>query len=194
MPAAPTATLGELVARYSPARRRTAEVAHSLFALHGVGGTSLQMIADELGVTKAAVYHQFPTKDEIVLAVIEVELQPVELAVRRAEAQPPGDARREALLADLVDIVVTNRRSLSALARDPVLFRLLGEHPPSLALWIRLFDLLLDGRTDAGARVRASILSASLSAVAYPFVIDLDDDTLRAEMVRVMHPLVFPPG
>ena len=30
------------------------------------------MIADELGVTKAAVYHQYKTKDEIVLAAAEV--------------------------------------------------------------------------------------------------------------------------
>ena len=39
-----------------------------LFARNGVGGTSLRMIADELGVTKAAVYHQYNTKDEIIYA------------------------------------------------------------------------------------------------------------------------------
>ena len=36
-----------------------------------MNGTSLQMIADAMGVTKAAVYHQFHTKEEIVLAVAE---------------------------------------------------------------------------------------------------------------------------
>jgi AcrR family transcriptional regulator len=30
-----------------------------------VSGTSLQMIAGAMGVTKAAVYHQFKTKEEI---------------------------------------------------------------------------------------------------------------------------------
>ena len=42
---------------------------------HGSGGTSLQMIADAIGVTKAAVYHQYRTKDEIILAAAEDELR-----------------------------------------------------------------------------------------------------------------------
>src|SRR5579862_7894371 len=54
-------------AGYSRAQVRVSEAALELFSQHGVGGTSLQMIADALGVTKAAVYHQFKTKDEIVI-------------------------------------------------------------------------------------------------------------------------------
>src|SRR5262245_40190951 len=99
---APPATLRELAARYSPAQRKTVDVALGLFAHHGVGGTSLQMIADALGVTKAAVYHQFQTKDAIVLAVVEVHLEPVEAIVERAEASAPGVATREALLGALL--------------------------------------------------------------------------------------------
>jgi AcrR family transcriptional regulator len=45
--AAPTAAQGRIIA-----------AALELFARNGVGGTSLQMIADAIGVTKAAVYHQ----------------------------------------------------------------------------------------------------------------------------------------
>jgi AcrR family transcriptional regulator len=48
----------------SAAQTRILIAALNLFADHGVSGTSLQMIADALGVTKAAVYHQFKTKDE----------------------------------------------------------------------------------------------------------------------------------
>ena len=53
------------------ARERVLHAARSLFSEYGVSGTSLQMIADHLGVTKAAVYHQFHTKDEIVLALLD---------------------------------------------------------------------------------------------------------------------------
>jgi AcrR family transcriptional regulator len=191
----PTAArLGELAARYSPAKRRTIDAALRLFALHGVGGTSLQMIADDVGVTKAAVYHQFPTKDEIVLAVIEVQLTPIEEALERAEASRPGRRRREQLLADLVDVVVANRRSLSTLQSEPVLFRLLGEHPPSLRMWIRLFGVLLGDDTNARTRVRASVISATLGSVAYPFVVDLDSDTLRRELLAVTRLLLFAQG
>jgi AcrR family transcriptional regulator len=177
-------TLRELAAQYSPAQRRTVDVALELFGIHGVGGTSLQMIADALGVTKAAVYHQFRTKDAIVLATIEVQLQPFEDAVERTES-------REALLERVIDIVVADRRAVSTIQSDPVLFRLLGEHPPSLDLWVRLFRILLDGADDDRARVQASVLSAAIGAVAYPFVIDLDDDTLRAELLRVARNILF---
>ena len=59
---------------HSAAQLRIITAAFDLFARHGVSGTSLQMIADSIGVTKAAVYHQYPTKDEIVIAVAEVDL------------------------------------------------------------------------------------------------------------------------
>ena len=70
-----------------------------LFAERGVGGTSLQMIADALGVTKAAVYFQFRTKEEIVLAVAEVELQRLEVALEAAEAEGSQLQARDTLLA-----------------------------------------------------------------------------------------------
>jgi AcrR family transcriptional regulator len=184
MRAAPPTTLRELAARYSPTQRRTVDAALGLFAVHGVGGTSLQMIADVLGVTKAAVYHQFQTKDAIVLAAIEVQLQPLEAAIETSEG-------REDLLAAVVDALVANRRTLSTLQSDPVLFRLLGEHPPSLRMFVRLFNLVLGDTGDDRARVRASVLSAAFGAVAYPFVIDLDDATLRDELLAIMRSIAF---
>lgn len=194
MTATTTPTLRELAARYSPTQRRTIDAALELFGVHGVGGTSLQMIADALGVTKAAIYHQFQTKDAIVLAVIEVELQPLEAALERAERAGPGMDARERLLADVIDAVVANRGSLSTLQADPVMFRVLGEHPPSIRMWTRLFALLLGDDVSDQARVRSSVLSAMLGAVAYPFVRDLDDETLRDELLAIARRLVFDPA
>jgi Bacterial regulatory proteins, tetR family len=34
-------------------------------------GTSLQMIADDIGFTKAAIYHHFPIREQTLLAVLE---------------------------------------------------------------------------------------------------------------------------
>ena len=69
------------------ARTRIIEAALVLFAEHGISGTSLQMIADQIGVTKAAVYHQYNTKDEIVLAVAGIVLARLDAAVTAAEAE-----------------------------------------------------------------------------------------------------------
>jgi AcrR family transcriptional regulator len=194
MPVAPPLTLRELAARYSPAQRRTIDVALALFAVHGVGGTSLQMIADDLQVTKAAVYHQFGTKQAIALGVIEVHLQPIEDALEAAErAGPPVDARA-GLLAAVIDAVVADRRSVSTLQSDPVLFRMLGEHPPSIRMWARLFRILLGHDVDDRGLIRASALAGILGTVAYPFVIDLDDDTLRDELLRIGRTLIIDQG
>jgi AcrR family transcriptional regulator len=110
--AAPT-SLRELAARYSPTQRRTIDAALELFGIHGVGGTSFQMIAGALGVTKAAVYHQFQTKDAIARAAIEVHLQPIEDVLADAVAAGPSIEARERLLAALIDAVVARRRSVT---------------------------------------------------------------------------------
>jgi len=78
----------------SPARDRVVAAALDLFAEYGVSGTSLQMIADRMGVTKAAVYHQFRTKDEIVLAAAESELAQLLPVLDAAEAEPTARKAR----------------------------------------------------------------------------------------------------
>src|SRR5262252_8483226 len=72
---------------YTPAQTRIIDAALVLFAQHGISGTSLQMIAHAIGVTKAAVYHQYNTKDEIVLAVAQQVLAGLEAALAFADAE-----------------------------------------------------------------------------------------------------------
>jgi AcrR family transcriptional regulator len=160
---------------YSAAQRRTLDAALGLFADHGVGGTSLQMIADALGVTKAAVYHQFRTKEAIVLAVLEVELARVEEALGQAESP-------DELLTRLLDVTVQNRRAVSTVLNDPVFVRLLGEDERSRHFWTRLYAALLGDRLDDWARVKAAALSAVIGSVGSPFVADVDDETLKREL------------
>src|SRR6516162_3581285 len=115
------AVRGSIPVPLSAAKARIIDAALPLFGDHGVSGTSLQMIADSLGVTKAAVYHQFRTKDEIVLAVAESELARLEVAVEAAEAEPSRLEGRRVLLAQVVDMAVERRRMASALQGDPVM-------------------------------------------------------------------------
>ncbi len=185
--------LRERAAQYSEARRRTIDIAQGLFGDHGVDGTSLQMIADALGVTKAAVYHQFKTKDAIVIAVLEVYLAPLEAALEEAEAGG-GLKSREKLLRRLVGAAVDQRRAISTLQSDPVLVRVLGEYGPSRQLWARLFAQLLGHDLDEKERTRAAALSAVIGSVGHPFVADIDDDTLRVELLKLARRLIMLPG
>jgi len=50
-------------------RERILDVALDLFTEQGFDGTSLRQIAERLGVTKAALYYHFTSKDDILLAL-----------------------------------------------------------------------------------------------------------------------------
>lgn len=173
--------------RYSEVQLRTIEAAMDLFAEHGVKGTSFQMIADVVGVTKAAIYHQFKTKDAIVLAVAEVGLLPLEDALAEAEGEPTPEAQRELLLTRVIDLAVSRRRWVNALQGDPIMIRLLGEHDPFVDLMGRVYSVLM-GLSDDGPseRMRIAIVSAAIgAAIVHPLVVDMDDDTLRSELLAV---------
>src|SRR3954468_24961958 len=88
------------------AQARIIAAARDLFTRHGVGGTSLQMIADEIGVTKAAVYYQYRTKEEIILAVGEAELTRLGAVIATAERERSRKRSREALIVGMVDLAI----------------------------------------------------------------------------------------
>ena len=184
---APPAALRQLRSiQRTPAQERILTAALDLFADHGVSGTSLQMIADAVGVSKAAVYHQFNAKSDIVLAVAEAELAKLEGALEAAEAEPSETRARGLMLSRVIDLAVTRRRWVGALQNDPVMIRLLAGHPPLQQLMERVYGLLIGDASDAEARVAAAMMAATIgAAVVHPLVVELDDDTLRHELLRV---------
>jgi len=173
----------------SAAQTRILDAALQLIAVHSVGGTSLQMIADAIGVTKAAVYHQFKTKEQIVIALTERELGSLEEALEAAEAHDHRTQAREVLLARVIDLAVERRGVASTLQFDPVIVRLLAEHEPFQQFIQRLYGVLVDDAAE-DARVTAAMLSGAIAVgVVHPLVADIDDDMLRAQLLRITHRL-----
>ncbi|HET8617700.1 MAG TPA: helix-turn-helix domain-containing protein [Acidimicrobiales bacterium] len=180
--AAPLTGLGSVP--YTAAQARVVTAALDLFARHGVGGTSLGMIAEALGVTKAAVYYQYRTKDEIVIAAAEANLAKLEHILDAAEAQAGRPEGVDLLLVQLVDLAVEQRRMVNIIQGDPVMIRLIAEHEPFRTLMGRLHRLLVGDDPGADLRVPAAMLTAAIgSAATHPLVADLDDDTLRAKLL-----------
>src|SRR5947208_5408738 len=93
------------------AQSRIITAALKLFAEHGIGGTSLRMIASELGVTVAAVYHQYHTKDEIIFAAVETQLRRLGEVVDYAETEPTPTRARNALIDRVVELTMGVGRS-----------------------------------------------------------------------------------
>ena len=170
----------------SPAQLRVLSAALELFADHGVSGTSLQMIADHIGVTKAAVYHQFKTKDEIVLAVAEHEFRHLEQMLEIAQKERSRAKARDQLLVSVIDMAVERRRWAMALQNDPVMVRLLASDEALTSVLTQIYSVLIGGSTTPEARVSVALLSGAMGvSLVHPLVADLDDETLRNALLKV---------
>jgi AcrR family transcriptional regulator len=171
---------------YTPAQARIITAALELFAVHGVSGTSLQMIADAIGVTKAAVYHQFKTKDEIVIAAAESELARLEAALDAAESERSGARAREVLVSHMVDLAVESRRAVNVILSDPVIVPVFTEHERARQVTGRLNRILMGDAAGRTSLVPTAMLMAAISGAAiHPLVRDLDDETLRSELMHL---------
>jgi AcrR family transcriptional regulator len=172
----------------SAAQTRVVDAAVTLFSRHGVGGTSLQMIADEIGVTKAAVYHQYKSKDEIVLAAAETELA-------RLRAVVDAASTRDELLAGIVELAIEGRRTVGTMLNDPVIIGFFGQHKGFRSVMHDMRVVLMGDDTRPEARVRTAMLIAAISgAVMHPFVVDLDDETLRANLLELARAFLQSPS
>ncbi|KQX77556.1 MULTISPECIES: TetR/AcrR family transcriptional regulator [Streptomyces] len=69
-------------------RQRIQDVALDLFAEQGYEKTSLREIAEQLQVTKAALYYHFKTKEDILNSVFEDLNRPVEELITWGKEQP----------------------------------------------------------------------------------------------------------
>lgn len=171
------------VPQLSAPRARIVKAALDLFARQGVAGTSLQMIADEVGVTKAAVYCQYKTKEEIVSAVAEAELSNLERVIAVAEKESVANRSREKLITGMVEVAVDRRRTSITILNDPAVVGLFLHDERFESVLSRLQKLLIGVDDEPGGAVRTAMLMAAISgAVMHPLVKSLDSETLKAEL------------
>lgn len=168
----------------SAGRVRVEQAALRLFAEEGVSETSLQKIADALGVTKAAVYWHYRSKDEIVLAALRPALAELERLADAAEAERSRRSRVELLVAGVVDLLISNRRGLTVLMGDLAVRHLLEQNPALIGVVRRIVDLLAGPDDDAGLRVAALVFLAGLPGpAADPSGAAIGDEELREHLV-----------
>ena len=181
-------------------RERVLEAALGLFAVHGVSGTSLQMIADLLGVTKASVCFQFHSKEGIVVALLEPVFEQVDVLITRAEQPGLGGHSTEgehweATLTDLTRLVVAHRRVFAVLRGDNVAAELVEINPAWRAIIERIARFLLGADPSTYQLVAASVFGAGLMLVERDHqMADLDDETLVTELVACGRRLLAPAG
>ncbi|HEY8700197.1 MAG TPA: helix-turn-helix domain-containing protein [Arthrobacter sp.] len=168
-------------------RSRVVAAARALFLERGVHATSLQMIADRIGVTKAAVYFQFRSKDEIVRAVIAPAIARITEMVTVAEQEQSAARRFELALDGLVGVVIEQGEVAAMLRRDAEVSELVGEDPEFRGLMTRLDGLLIGPKPSQDAKVTLALAGGGLMAVGSdPTWKQLHPDGLR----RILHEAV----
>ncbi|RYG75853.1 TetR/AcrR family transcriptional regulator [bacterium] len=94
-------------------------VAQRLFAAHGFDGTSLQAIADEVGVAKPSVLHYFPSKEALRESVLDTMLAHFSEALPRLLlAATAGEGRFDGLTSEMVSFFASDPDRAKLLLRE----------------------------------------------------------------------------
>ena len=177
------ATLAAPTTSAADTRQRLIEVAVDLFTRHSFAGTSLQMIADEMGFTKAAIYYHFRTREELLAAVVEPIFEQLSAIITAAESERSAAARADHMLVGYAELAVANRALVSVLACDPSVTTLLRDQPHWSELINQQLALLAGDVRDAGGLIKATVVLAGISSAVGPAWIAVGDDDLLRHLV-----------
>jgi len=164
-------------------RQQILETAQRLFTEHGYDATSLQMIADEMGLTKAAVYYHFRAKSDILHAAMQPGIQRLKALLDETAALRGRRARIEHLVNGFVDFLIRNRHYAVMASTDPAAKR---DKLDTEAMTMRQRALgLLFGDNPTGAE-RLSFSTVFFIPECLPDLTDLTDDELREALLTTM--------
>lgn len=164
-------------------RARLIDVAVDLFTRHSFAGTSLQMIADELGFTKAAIYHHFRTREQLLDAVVEPILDRLRVIIDAAEELRGVHARADHMLTGFAELAVENR-VVAVLAADPAVAEMLRTRRVWDELINRQMALLADVEGGPAGMVKAAVVLAGISGASGPNFAGIDRADLQRYLVE----------
>jgi AcrR family transcriptional regulator len=176
-------------------RSRLRELALELFAEQGYEKTSLREIAERLGVTKAALYYYFKSKEDIVRSLVEDYYAELDTLIAWARERPrTGDTRAELV-----------RRYLDIVANGAAVFRMLHQNQAAVSslaaakergeLFRERMDALVDLLTGPDAPLRDQVRAAScLMSISFGCMHyqhrGWDPEELKAALLDVAYELV----
>jgi AcrR family transcriptional regulator len=174
-------------------RRRVLDVARRLFADRGYRATSMRQIAEQVGISKAALYYHFAGKDEILSHLTEPLLDDWETVLARAEEHPDPDAVRWQALEALLDVFLRHRKTLLMLVRDMTLLVQAPVAPRVRAAMALANDLVAGPDRSLQRRVRAAQAVAGLGDVVVLFS-DAPEAELRRHVMDGVRVLLATPS
>ena len=174
-------------------RERILDVALDLFTEKGFDGTSLREIAERLGVTKAALYYHFASKDDILMALhMRLHEFGKDALAAMTEGEPVSLAQWGSLLDDVMGQMLAQRKIFLMHERNQAALEKLhreehdAEHED---MQTRFRKVLGDERLPLRDRVR---MAASFGAVFAGLFMagDAFQGVPNAEMGQLLHDAV----
>jgi AcrR family transcriptional regulator len=142
-------------------RSRLRELALELFAEQGYEKTSLREIAERLGVTKAALYYYFKSKEDIVRSLVEDYVAELDQLIDWAKNQPQSPETRSEIVTRYLDIVANGAAVFRMLQQNQAAVAGLASAKERGELFRERMDALIDLLAGPGAPLRDQVRAAS---------------------------------
>ena len=186
---------GHLGAPRTDTRSRVQQVALELFAEQGYEKTSLREIAERLGVTKAALYYHFRSKEDIVHSLTDDYFAEIDALLDWAKDQPPTDQTRREVLDRYVGIVVAGSEVFRFLEQNRAAVQSMETGKDRFIRFRDRLDALVDVLAGTGAplrdRVRATSAVLAVGATCHFYLQQVDDpEKLRAIVLEIALDLI----
>jgi AcrR family transcriptional regulator len=165
----------------SDTRQRIQEAARDLFTQQGVQRTSLQDIADKLGITKPALYYHFASREELVRSILVPLIDEGERFVDDQEGRGDNDAR--ALLEGYFDFHYRHRQDMMLVLTELTMLADLGLIDKVLGWRDRLGKLVFGVRPTLAESTRAVVAFGGLQDCCLQFP-DTPYEALRKTSVE----------
>ena len=169
--------------RRGDTRARIQQVALELFAKQGYDRTSLREIAERLGVTKAALYYHFKSKEDIVLSFTEDHFARIDALIAWGQEQPATEQTVREVLDRYISIVMDSGEVFRFLERNQASIHASedGKHRftqfrPRLKA---LMEIVAGPDAPLRDRIRAAAALLAVSTSCIYFVQDEPDDDLE---------------
>jgi AcrR family transcriptional regulator len=178
-----------------PARERILSTAYLLFGRRGIRAVGTDEVIERAGVAKATLYRHFPTKDDLVLAVLERREELWTHGLIEAQSELLGDTPEEQLLAifDVMHDWFQNRDGYEGCSFINVLLELGRDHPAgraSVAHIDRVRDIVRHRAVAAGLRDVEDFASSwhilMKGAIILAAVGDMDAGLRAKKMARLL--------
>ncbi len=152
---------GDEQERSHDTRSRLRQLALKLFAEQGYEKTSLREIAEQLGVTKAALYYYFKSKEDIVRSLVEDYVAELDELIAWAKAEPRTAATRAEIVRRYLHIVTNGTEVFRMLHQNQAAVSGLANAKERGELFKERLDALVDLLTAPDGSLREQIRAAS---------------------------------